>query len=98
MSRASVAISLAALLLAGCVTQETPATVPPPNTECIAGAAQGYVGQVASNPNIEGARVAAEAESVRTIRPGQAVTMEYLAGRLNLQLDAAGTITTIRCG
>ena len=41
---------------------------------------------------------AAEAESVRTIRPGQAVTMEFSAGRLNLQLDDANMIVAVTCG
>ncbi len=96
MSRVSLSFPLAAFLLTGCVT-EPPAALPP-NTECNAAAAQGYVGQPASNPNIEGARVAAGAEIVRTMRPGQAVTMEYSAGRLNLQLDGAGVITAVTCG
>lgn len=97
MSRVSLSFPFAALLLAGCMT-EPPAAEPAPNTECIAAAAQGYVGQPATNPNIEGARVAAEAESVRTIRPGQVVTMEFTAGRLNLQLDEANTIVAVTCG
>ena len=37
-------------------------------------------------------------DRVRTLRPGQAVTMEYLAGRLNLYLDASGNIERIACG
>jgi hypothetical protein len=97
MSRVSLSLPFAALLLAGCVA-EPPAAEPPPNTECLAAAAQGYVGLPASNQNIEGARIAAEAEAVRTIRPGQVVTMEFLAGRLNLELDAADVITAITCG
>lgn len=98
MSRVSLSLPLAALLLAGCVMGPPPAAAPEPNTECDAAAAQRYVGQPASNQNIEGARIAAGAETVRTIRPGQAVTMEYSAGRLNLQLDGAEAIIAVTCG
>ena len=48
--------------------------------------------------NIEAARKAAGAQRVRTLQHGQAVTMEYLEGRLNLYLDASGTIERIGCG
>ena len=47
---------------------------------------------------VEAARKDAGADRVRTLRPGQAVTMEYLAGRLNLYLDASGNIERIGCG
>ena len=35
---------------------------------------------------------------IRVIRPGMAVTMDYLAGRINFGLDAANRITTVTCG
>ena len=47
---------------------------------------------------IEAARKDAGADRVRTLKPGQVVTMEYLAGRLNLYLDASGKIERIGCG
>ena len=31
-------------------------------------------------------------------KPGQMVTMEYLEGRINLQVDDAGVITAVTCG
>ena len=52
----------------------------------------------ASAEMVEAARKDAGADRVRTLRPGQAVTMEYLAGRLNLYLDASGNIERIACG
>ena len=33
-----------------------------------------------------------------TLRPDQAVTMEYRAGRLNIDVDENGVITGFRCG
>ena len=52
----------------------------------------------ASAAMVEAARKDAGADSVRTLKPGQMVTMEYLAGRLNLYLDDAGKIERIGCG
>ena len=36
--------------------------------------------------------------TVRTLSPGQAVTMEYMMGRVNLQVDDAGVIIAVTCG
>jgi hypothetical protein len=44
------------------------------------------------------ARVAADAESVRLIKPGQAVTMDFRTDRLNLKLDDMGIVTAVTCG
>ena len=87
----------ATLLLAACATPatDTPAAVA---EQCNADAAQAHVGHAASAEMVEAARKDAGADRVRTLRPGQAVTMEYLAGRLNLYLDASGKIERIGCG
>lgn len=65
---------------------------------CDAGAVQSLVGQRADDALIEQARIDAGAEIVRVLEPGQVVTMEYRAGRLNIDVDEAGTITALRCG
>ena len=83
------------LLLAACAT---PQATPPMTGQCNADAAQRHVGHAATAEMIEAARKDAGADRVRTLRPGQAVTMEYLAGRLNLYLDASGNIERIACG
>lgn len=44
------------------------------------------------------ARDASGAKSVRVIRPGQMVTMDYVPERLNIEVDATGNITAVRCG
>lgn len=56
------------------------------------------VGQPASEANVERARVASGAESVRVIRPGMMVTMEFVESRLNVDVDDDGIITGLRCG
>lgn len=66
--------------------------------QCDAEAACGFVGQEATADIVEQARQAAGAELVRTLKPGQMVTMEYHFSRLNLDVDEANVITGTRCG
>lgn len=47
---------------------------------------------------VERARVAAGARTARVLKPGQMVTMEYLPGRLNIDVDERNVITNLRCG
>lgn len=65
---------------------------------CDAKAAAAYVGQAITDQVAEQAKVAAGARGVRVIRPGMAVTMDYRAGRLNLELDDQGRIAKASCG
>ncbi|MFT4177875.1 MAG: I78 family peptidase inhibitor [Thermomonas sp.] len=65
---------------------------------CNADATHAFVGKTGDAANVEAARAAAGATTVRTIKAAQAVTMEYLAGRLNVYLDVNGNIERIGCG
>ena len=47
---------------------------------------------------VEEARQRSGSYMARVLRPGQVVTMEFNAQRLNLDLNAAGVITGVRCG
>lgn len=73
-----------------------PAT--PVQPGCNADAARSVVGQVATGEVVEQARSAAGAETARTLKPGQMVTMEFNPSRLNIDVDAGNTITNVRCG
>lgn len=75
-----------------------PAAAPPTQPDCNAQAAREAVGQVATADVVERARSAAGAQRARVLKPGQMVTMEFDAGRLNLDVDAANTVTNVRCG
>jgi hypothetical protein len=96
------------LLLLLCVglsacAQQRPADVSPPASvitpgQCNDAAAQFAVGQVAAAKLLEEVRIRASAQRVRTVRPGQMVTMEYDASRLTLDLDAGNRIVRARCG
>lgn len=65
---------------------------------CNAGAVQSLVGEQATDAVVEQARIDAGADAARTLSPGQVVTMEYRAGRLNVDIDDNDTITSLRCG
>lgn len=65
---------------------------------CNADPVQSLVGQQADDSLVEQARTDAGAEIARVLKPGQMVTMEYRADRLNIDVDEAGTITALRCG
>lgn len=93
-----------AALLAACASPVPPTpidvrpNIPPHGGRCNAGPAQSVIGQISTARNVEAARVAAGARVARTLRPGQMVTKEYDAERLNLDVDASGRIVAARCG
>jgi hypothetical protein len=58
---------------------------------CPAPAFQDFVGQPYANTRIEW-------PDLRVIRPGDAVTEDYLQNRLNIDLDENEVITRIWCG
>lgn len=60
--------------------------------------AQWTVGKAVTEAEVEQARQDAGAETVRTIKPDQMVTMDFNSDRLNLDMDEAGTVTAARCG
>ncbi|WCT75207.1 I78 family peptidase inhibitor [Sphingomonas naphthae] len=87
-------VVLAGLSLSACVTPRAA----PPAGACNAAKAQGFVGNAASEALAEDARKAAGAQTVRILTPGQIVTMEFRAGRLNVNVDESGHVSAIRCG
>ena len=92
-----------ALLLAACAAPKEFAQAPPPPSTipaagCNAEAAQFAVGQAYGEAIADQVKMRSGASAVRALRPGQAVTMEFIADRVNLDLDAAGKITRVRCG
>ena len=47
---------------------------------------------------MESARARSGAQMARILRPGQMVTKEFNAQRLNLEVDGSGRIVAARCG
>ncbi|ARS25757.1 I78 family peptidase inhibitor [Sphingomonas sp. KC8] len=100
--KALIAASAGALLLAGCMESmpgpDRPRPPRPPHGQCQADRAQSFVGQVAEDRVVERARRAARARTVRVLRPGQPVTMDYRVDRLNIEIDTRSFILSVRCG
>ena len=78
--------------------QPAPPTPPPAATACDDSQAQWAVGKKVTEAEVEQARKDSGAETARTLKPDQMVTMEFNANRLNLDLDDSGTVTAVRCG
>lgn len=77
---------------------DTPTSAPRPLQRCDAQAAQWAVGKTNTEHNVNEARKRAGAYMVRVLNLGQAVTQEFNAERLNLEIDATGRIVAARCG
>lgn len=60
--------------------------------------AKWLVGKKATQAELEQVRSDAGARTVRTLKPGEGVTMEFDATRLNVELDEAGVVASVRCG
>lgn len=88
----------AVLALAACTTPPRPVADTPAAGQCNADAARRHVGKPATAATVQTARTDAGASTARILKPGQMVTMEYQADRLNLDVDAANVITNVRCG
>ena len=56
------------------------------------------MGQNSTASVVELARVRSGAQMARVLRPGQVITKEFNAQRLNLEVDANGRIVAVRCG
>lgn len=78
-------------------TAPSPAA-PAPIAECNAQLAQFAVGQNSTAAVMESARVRSGAHMARILRPGQMITKEFNAQRLNLEVDGSGRIVAVRCG
>jgi len=65
---------------------------------CDAAALQSQIGQKATPSVMEDLRSRSGSSTARMLRPGQLVTMEYNATRLNLIVDDKDVMTAIRCG
>lgn len=96
MSRlAFLAPVLATAALAACAQ---PQPAPESTAGCNAQAAQFAVGYAWTEALGEEARKRSGARTVRALRPGQAVTLEFNAERLNLDVDEGSRVTRVRCG
>src|SRR5690242_13154636 len=74
-----------------------PAATPPPATTAEDTCNMAQYSALIGKPATDSA-VPAAGPTVRLIRPGTQVTMEFMATRLNIEINSAGVITGVRCG
>ena len=85
--------TLFCLGIAGCQVMPPVVVQLPPADSCGAAGLSGYTGGPVTNLPATGSW-----GTLRVIRPGMMVTMDYSGARLNARVDAAGRIVTLTCG
>lgn len=75
----------------------TPAT-PSPSGACDAAHAQWALGKPATADTIERVRIDSHSRVVRVLHPGQIITMEFSAERVDIRVDGNNAILAITCG
>lgn len=90
-------IAIAALMLTAC-TPTSPPEAPGLEGRCVTEPLAAMVGRAATPRLVARAKARAGASLVRVIRPGQAVTMDFRQGRLNVMVDAQNKVERFTCG
>jgi hypothetical protein len=100
MARALLAlVPLLALPLAACAGKPMRTGGPlPPTLACDAAPARGAIGRQATAAVLEQVRRDSHAQVLRVIRPREAITMEFSAGRVDVRVDAGNAIVGVSCG
>ena len=101
----TILIAMAASLAMGACTpkagqpQDTAGQAPPPVGDgCSLSSLNDLVGKPFTPALEADARARAKVRSVRAIRPGMAVTMDFRPDRLNIDIDGKNVVTGFRCG
>ena len=74
-----------------------PAATPPPTDPAADTCNMAQYATLVGKPSTD-AGVPPASATVRIIKPGDQVTMDFLANRLNIEVGADGNITAVRCG
>lgn len=94
----------ALLLLAGCAGSAGPCNIPaepalqPASAECGAAGLSRYLNVSPTGEMKSAIASAAGDRPIRYIAPGDAVTMDFVPARLNVELGDDGRIVRFRCG
>ena len=94
---AAAALAIAASLPA-CAPMPPVEPSPPYTGQCDADAARWAIGQAASSEVVERIRIETHSQVARVIRPGQAVTMDFSAARVNVHVNERNAVTGVTCG
>jgi hypothetical protein len=93
-------LSIIALFSVGCTTISEPQQPAPPQLAepCSTDAVQNLVGKPGTPELAADAMKRVGARTVRWLRPGMPVTMDFRGDRLNIELDEQNRVVTLRCG
>ncbi len=96
------AVSGPAAAMPVAATAATPPDTTPPAAEepamtCQADKGQWAIGQIADEALVAKVQAETTSESVRVIKPGMMVTMDYRDDRVNLDVDDDNRVTAVRC-
>jgi len=91
-------VLVAATSLPACAPMPPVDPSPPYTGQCDAELARWAIGQAASNDVVERIRIDTHSQVARVVRPGQAVTMDYSAARVNVHVNERNAITGVTCG
>jgi hypothetical protein len=72
--------------------------LPPSRMTCNADAAQWAIGRQATTDVVARVRSDSHSRVVRILHPGQMVTMEFSAERVDIRVDAHDAILAVTCG
>lgn len=84
--------------LGGCAAAVPVAVPVEGGGKCDAAPVQALVGSTLTEAMQQDALKRSGARSLRVIPPGTAVTMDFREDRLNIDVDAAGKVTGVKCG
>jgi hypothetical protein len=101
MSPARFAVPFALLLALPACARTPPRhsdPMPPSRMTCNADAAQWAIGRQATPDVVERVRVDSHSRVVRMLRPGQMVTMEFSADRVDIRVDDHDLVLAVTCG
>jgi hypothetical protein len=97
--------ALAALTLAACTQKSAPPAPPPPpdithttDEECAAQRLGRFLNELPTDDVMARIRGVVGERPIRTIHPGDAVTMDFAPQRLNVELGDDSRIKRFRCG
>lgn len=98
--KGALACSMAtALLLSACATpMPKPDRPDKPPTQCGMRKLGAYLNRQADEPTLASVRSAVRHDRIRVLRPGTAMTMDYRADRLNIDVGEDGRIRRFYCG
>ena len=98
MTRALTAIAVAAIVAPGCTSAPRNDLPAAPMTECVGADLPQFQGRSFTEELRDELLRVSAAKFIRTVRPGEMVTMDFNPQRLTVHLDSTNRIERLACG